>query len=91
MAHYGKIDRPLGEALALITGTMPPGLDGIYHSRQLNDEQGLVLDDWCKAYRPAWTTGDSVLEAAELLVYRAMENNNIEWKDNIISYFSKYI
>lgn len=78
MSYYGKIDRPLAEALAIITGTMPPGLDGIYHSNQLDEETAIALEDWCVAYRPAWVTGNSVLEAAELLVQRALENDNIE-------------
>ena len=87
MTYYGKIDRPLAEALAIITGTMPPGLEGIYHSRQLDDEAGLALDNWCKAYRPAWTTGDGVLEAAELIVQRALENDNIEGYSDFYHYF----
>jgi hypothetical protein len=78
MSYYGKIKSPLGEALALITGTMPPNLEGIYHSSQLDDEKGLALSEWCEAYRPTIFTGDGTLEAAELLVQRALENDNID-------------
>ncbi len=87
MAYYGKIDNPLAEALELITGVYPPGLDGIYHPLQLDAASGVALEHWCQIHRPKWTTWFGVLEAAELLVRRSLENDNIEGYEKFASYF----
>ena len=55
----------------------------VYHSNDLSQPDQLALSDFCAyfaGYPKAanWFTGDSVLEAAELIVQQAVENNNIE-------------
>jgi len=80
MSYYSS-QSPLQEALVAITGKLPPAeldLDGIRHASELDDTKSQFLSDWCtQNARPHWATGDSILEAAELIVLRAQENANI--------------
>lgn len=75
--HYS--DSPLKEALVAITGKEPPfDLSGVYSSVDLDDHTAERLGDWCtNNTNPVWAPGDSILEAAEILVKRAVENANI--------------
>jgi len=81
MKSYYSSENPLQEALEAITGKFPPAeldLDGIRHASELDDARSESLSDWCtQNARPHWATGDSILEAAELIVLRAQENANI--------------
>jgi hypothetical protein len=73
-------DNPLNEALVAITNQTPPfDLDGIMNSSDLPDTVALQLSDWCSLNaNPEWATGSGILEAANLLVERALENGNIK-------------
>lgn len=77
--YYYHSDNPLKEAIAALTDSEPPSfLDGIHYTRQLNDLQLVAIQDWCcMNTRIPWATGESVLDAADLIVDRAVENCNI--------------
>ena len=81
MKPYYCSENPLEEALEVITGKRPPTeleLSGVRHASELDDAKSQSLSDWCtQNARPHWATGDSILEAAELIVLRAQENANI--------------
>jgi len=83
MPYYqGHCPDPLKEALLAITGKEVPRetclLDGVFNCSELDDGELFALGDWCtQNARPHWATGDGILEAAELLVSRAKENDNI--------------
>jgi hypothetical protein len=71
---------PLLAALLAITGAPPPDyLRGVKALGALSPEQLQHLQDWASYNaRPDWATGESILDAAQLLVARAIENNNLE-------------
>lgn len=75
---------PLAEAIAGIVGKVPPfHLDGIWQSKDIPDPIAAQLQDWCcnevdKTRHLHWATGGSVIEAAELLLDRAIENANLK-------------
>ena len=71
---------PLSEALEAITGLTPPfALEGISEISQLEDTAMIALSDWCSGNaRPYWATGESILDAAFLMIERAVENDNID-------------
>ena len=51
---------------------------GVHHSDEIPDAIAEALQDYCALHaRPAWATGGSIIEAADLLVARALENDNI--------------
>ena len=79
MSHYFT-ENPLTDALRAITGVCPPSfVNDAYNSDGLSDKELAMLQDWCSINaRPHWTTGESILDAAELIVERAVENANIE-------------
>jgi hypothetical protein len=72
-------DNPLEEALIAITGKKPPfDLRKIKRSGELEEALAIALTDWCSLNaNPCWATGTSILEAANLLVERALENGNL--------------
>lgn len=73
-------DAPFLEALQALVGKRPPAFcRGVYASRELDDDQIQRLQGWCADNaRPAWATGLSMIEAADLIVDGAVENANIE-------------
>ena len=77
--RYKGCISPLCSALLSITGKMPPfDLYGVYCASELSDDLAGQLEDWCSVNAsPYWATGGGVLEAAELLVDRAVENANL--------------
>ena len=80
MAMYYTSDvGPFAEALATITGVKPPfELSTFYTQADVDEQTMLALCDWCSAHaRPAWATGESIYDAAWLIVERAIENDNI--------------
>lgn len=92
MSYY-YTESPLLEALVQILGAEPPfpQLKGVYSEAEMGEYPlqsfkgaGLVdLAEWCGAYAcenglPAcWTTGSAIVEAAELMVFRAVDSANI--------------
>lgn len=70
---------PFAEALAAITGIAPPfDLRAVTVQGDVDEQTMLALCDWCSANaRPAWATGESIYDAAWLMVERAIENDNI--------------
>ena len=93
MAGYYETASPLRDALAQILGVEPPfpELEGAYTEKDMGDYPGylagwaeLDLAEWCGwviCERPSqpgvFTTGNAIVEAAELIVQRAVENANI--------------
>ena len=72
-------DRPnyFREALKILVGKYPPMLVPPFSAHDMGDEV-TELQDWCSDNaRPAWATGLSMIEAAELIVDQAVENANI--------------
>jgi hypothetical protein len=67
------------EALETIIGISPPfDLTTAYAQADIDEQTMLALCDWCSANaRPAWATGESIYDAAWLMVERAIENGNI--------------
>lgn len=74
-----SISNPLGEALETITGQPPPvDLTGVTAPGELSEAVMLRLLDWCSDNaQPDWATGESIYDAAWLMVDRASENDNI--------------
>lgn len=70
---------PLTDALKAITGKIPPfPLSGVTKSSELPEAIAIQLTDWCSLNaQPEWATGSSILEAADLIVERALENGNL--------------
>lgn len=57
-------------------------LENILYSNELDDETNERLQDFCCYHaKPAWATGGSIVEAADLLVERAIENANLQVKE----------
>ncbi len=80
MAMYYTADcGSLAEALATITGLDPPfDLRAVHTQADVDEQTMLALCDWCSSNaRPAWATGESIYDAAWLMVERAIENDNI--------------
>lgn len=73
---------PLSEALEVLVGDPPPDfLEGVFSCEDLSDDEILQISDWCSLWaRPEWATGTGVLEAAELMVQDAVDNDNISRK-----------
>ena len=81
---------PFLEAIESIIGSLPlmvghdnfpltQKLEGIIHSSNLDDEVYFRLQDYCgQRAKPAWATGESIIDAANLIVDRAFENANLE-------------
>lgn len=78
MAYYSS-SNPLAEAIApLVDQEPPPYLAGLYFTRQLSERQNIEFADWCSLHTVViWATGESLLDAADLMVERAIENGNI--------------
>jgi hypothetical protein len=93
MAAYYETTSPLRDALTQILGVEPPfpSLEGAYTERDMGEYPDVLTDGipmdlafWCgwaiceRPHQPgAFTTGDAIVEAAELLVKRAVQNANI--------------
>ncbi len=80
MSMYNTSERgPLAEALETITGIRPPfDLTTTYDQADVAQPTMLALCDWCSANaQPVWATGESIYDAAWLMVERAIENGNI--------------
>lgn len=77
--RYSGVHSPLAEALEALIGALPPmPMEGICNSNELDENEGMMLEEWCcQNARPRWATGSGLLEAAELIVERAIENANI--------------
>ena len=77
--YYVKKQGPLAEALEVITGISPPfELSSALTQSDMDEATMLALCDWCSANaRPAWATGESIYDAAWMIVERAIENDNI--------------
>jgi len=89
---------PLKDALAQIMGIEPPfpDIEGAYTEKDMGDYPLALVDgfevdlaEWCgwmlssRSHQPgAFTTGTGIVEAAELMVKRAVENANIPPKAN---------
>jgi hypothetical protein len=70
----------LSDALEAITGIIPPAelVSGVLRLADLDDGQVIGLQDWCSLNaRPTWATGEGIMDAAFLMVERAIENGNI--------------
>lgn len=66
------------QALAGITGHQPPFELPLSGTQGMPDEDYLELQDWAAYYaQPAWATGISIIESAELIVSSAISNGNI--------------
>jgi hypothetical protein len=66
------------EALKAIIGRYPPILVPPYGTSEMGDEV-IDLQDWCSDNaQPSWATGLSMIEAAELIVIQALDNDNIK-------------
>jgi hypothetical protein len=78
MAIWNPKD-PIREALsALCGGKEPPAFVRGHTTQGLTDRQNEELQDWCSTNgRPEWATGIGIIEAAELLVAEAVNNDNI--------------
>jgi hypothetical protein len=75
----------LSDALEAITGVVPPAelVLGFFCLSDLDDGQVLALQDWCSLNaRPTWATGESIMDAAFLMIERAIENGNIQDQGN---------
>lgn len=80
MAMYNTAAQgPLAEALETITGIDPPfNLTTVRAQADVDEPTMLELCDWCSANaQPVWATGESIYDAAWLMVERAIENGNI--------------
>ena len=93
MSGYYNTTSPLKDALTQILGVVPPfpELEGAYSEQDMGEysdvlTEGIHMDlaEWCGwiiCERPnqpgAFTTGSGIVEAAELMVQRAVENANI--------------
>ncbi|MGB3766527.1 MAG: hypothetical protein WA947_08205 [Phormidesmis sp.] len=77
--HNTSEQGPLAEVLETITGISPPfDLTNTYDQSDVAEATMLALCDWCSANaRPVWATGESIYDAAWLIVERAIENGNI--------------
>lgn len=87
MAYYGNIENPLTEALEMLCGSMPLEISqrllGIAFTKELSEEAHEAVYDWATANtKLRWATGCGVLDAADVLVWQAYENDNItgEWR-----------
>lgn len=81
---------PLKNAIEALIGPLPlmigkdnfpiaQALENVIYSTELDDQIILRLQDYCSSHaRPAWATGESIIDAADLLVERAIENANLE-------------
>jgi hypothetical protein len=78
-SYYDTPPSPFYDALAAITNKTPPSFcEGIYSDNDITDEQHNELVTWIAKNIPIiWATNDSILEAVNLIVKRAVENNNI--------------
>jgi hypothetical protein len=70
-------------SLPLMTGTdnypLAQSLEDILVSKELPDQAISRLQDYCSLRaNPAWATGESIIDAADLMVERAVENGNIK-------------
>ena len=83
MSFYGNVENPFKDALAYLLRLdpkeLPDFLDGTIGSNQLGDAdyqalQACVLD---RVLKIEWFTAISIIEAADLLVSGAIENDNI--------------
>ncbi len=74
-----KIKNPLYQVLQHMTGKKPPlVLENCLSFSEISDEEYLLLQDWvCNNSKPYWVTGEGILEAAQIIVNLALENNNI--------------
>lgn len=83
MSYLYETNTPLADALEAIIGQQPPAFVGAaYNSSELPDDLAEQLQDWCSGNaNPYWATGDSILETAEIMVERAIENANIAPQD----------
>lgn len=84
-------ESPLGEAIQQIVGSFPPfpEINGVYSEQEMGEYRLVVvpgagaldLAEWCgwevAESAAAWATGSGIVEAAELMVQRAVENDNI--------------
>jgi hypothetical protein len=95
---------PFQNAIEAILGPLPlmtgadnypicQKLERILVSEELPDHEVLRLQDYCSLRaKPAWATGESIIDAADLMVERAIENGNIkvvgEGKDRAIYFIN---
>lgn len=77
--YYNPPESPLKDAITAILGKAPPfDLTGIIFENNIEEDVAIELYEWCSSNaNPCWATGDSIVEAAELIVKRAIENANI--------------
>lgn len=80
MAFINDVSDPLYEALAALTRAEPPEIvRGLISAEELTDEQFSQLHDWAADnVVPDWATGIGLIDAAEMLVRSAIENQNID-------------
>ncbi len=75
-----KINNPIREALRLFINPkveIPAFVEG-ESFQSLSDDVMQMLQDFCSEYAVlSWATGLSIMDAAELLVESALENDNI--------------
>jgi hypothetical protein len=76
---YYESEEPFRQAIEAIVGKQCPlDLGAAKSSYELSNEINIKLQDWCSLNaRPMWATGGGIVEAADLLVERAIENANL--------------
>ncbi len=76
--YYPTPESPFREALAAVVGEEPPDYVRGFGFHNVPEDKQDELQSWCvQRARPAWATGLSMIEAAELIVAGAVENANI--------------
>ena len=70
---------PLADALEAIIGKPAPDyISNSYNSADLTRTQQEKLEHWASYNaRPFWATGGSIVDSANLMVERALENANL--------------
>jgi hypothetical protein len=71
--------KDMGVELICTCVSTPVQFEGeLERSGELEEALAIALTDWCSLNaNPCWATGTSILEAADLLVERALENGNL--------------
>jgi hypothetical protein len=84
---------PFRDAIESLIGVLPlmtgrdnfpiaENLENILYSKDSDDETLSRLCDYCNLHpKPAWATGESIIDAADLIVERAFENTNLKVRE----------
>ena len=76
---WADVEHPLYEAFKAVTGAEPPEYTkGLAQTTELTGKQQRDLHlDHTSLANPFWATGESIMDVADLIVERAIENANI--------------